>query len=212
MKRSICALLAALLLFGAAASAAPAPLPEGMAYLAACRVEGETTGGVTFAVTQAAYDGASLTLEVLLTPNDEDTALMDNQVELPPEDSWSSGKRRRRPRWATGCWAWCATCAASRTRRAASWPLSTGARPVRRGRTMTYTFEVPLKNAPEAAQVELYFGVNEDLGFRFEQDARLLLRVPLLALVPLTATDAKIPASAQDAREAGAFFSFYRCP
>lgn len=52
---------------------------------------------------------------------------------------------------------------------------------------MTYTFEVPLKNAPEAAQVELYFGVNEDLGFRFEQDARLLLRVPLLALVPLTA-------------------------
>ena len=59
--------------------------------------------------------------------------------------------------------------------------------PARRGRTMTYTFEVPLKNAPETAQVELYFGVNEDLGFRFEQDARLLLRVPLLALVPLTA-------------------------
>ena len=52
MKRRICALLAALLLFGAAASAAPAPLPEGMAYLAACRVEGETTGGVTFAVTR----------------------------------------------------------------------------------------------------------------------------------------------------------------
>ena len=86
MKRRICALVAALLLLGATASAAP--LPEGMAYLAACRVEGETTGGVTFAVTQAAYDGASLTLEVLLTPNDEDTALMDNQVELPPEDSW----------------------------------------------------------------------------------------------------------------------------
>ena len=37
MKRRICAFLAALLLFGAAASAAPAPLPEGMAYLAACR-------------------------------------------------------------------------------------------------------------------------------------------------------------------------------
>ena len=34
-------------------------------------MEGETTGGVTFAVTQAAYDGALLTLEVLLTPNDE---------------------------------------------------------------------------------------------------------------------------------------------
>ena len=64
MKKRICALVAALLLLGAA-SAAPAPLPEGMAYLAACRVEGETTGGVTFAVTQAAYDGARLTLEVL---------------------------------------------------------------------------------------------------------------------------------------------------
>ncbi len=52
---------------------------------------------------------------------------------------------------------------------------------------MTYTFEVPLKSAFGEVQVELYFGVNEDLGFRFEQDARLLLRVPLLALVPLTA-------------------------
>ena len=51
-------------------------------------MEGETTGGVTFAVTEAAYDGASLTLEVLLTPNDEATALMDNQVALPPEDRW----------------------------------------------------------------------------------------------------------------------------
>lgn len=121
MKRRICAFLAALLLFGAAASAAPAPLPEGMAYLAACRVEGETTGGVTFAVTQAAYDGASLTLEVLLTPNDEDTALMDNQVEVPPED--------KRPRWATGCWAWRATSAVSRTKRATISPWNTGARP-----------------------------------------------------------------------------------
>ena len=59
--------------------------------------------------------------------------------------------------------------------------------PAREGRTMTYTFEVPLKSAFGEVQVELYFGVNEDLGFRFEQDARLLLRVPLLALVPLTA-------------------------
>ena len=80
--------MAALLLFGAAASAAPAPLPEGMTYLAACRVEGETTEGVTFAVTEAAYDGAVLTLKVLLTPNDGNTALMDNQVEVPPEDCW----------------------------------------------------------------------------------------------------------------------------
>lgn len=52
---------------------------------------------------------------------------------------------------------------------------------------MTYTFEVPIQSAFGEAQVELYFGVNEDLGFRFEQDARLLLRVPLPALVPLTA-------------------------
>ena len=40
MKRRICALVAALLLLGAASAA---PLPEGMTYLAACRVEGETT-------------------------------------------------------------------------------------------------------------------------------------------------------------------------
>ena len=187
MKRSICALFAALLLFGAAASAAPAPLPEGMAYLAACRVEGETTGGVTFAVTQAAYDGASLTLEVLLTPNDEDTALMDNQVEVPPEDSWFL--REKETAAALGDRVLGVVCdiGGLTDEKGNNLAMEYSSTTAREGRTMTYTFEVPLKNAPETAQVELYFGVNEDLGFRFEQDACLLLRVPLFALVPLTA-------------------------
>lgn len=187
MKRRICALVAALLLFGAAASAAPAPLPEGMAYLAACRVEGETTEGVTFAVTEAAYDGAVLTLKVLLTPNDGNTALMDNQVEVPPEDSWFLEEKETAS--ALGDTVLGVVCDLTSLTDAAGRELALtySCTPARRGRTMTYTFEVPLKNAPEAAQVELYFGVNEDLGFRFEQDARLLLRVPLPALVPLTA-------------------------
>ena len=187
MKRRICALLAALLLFGAAASAAPAPLPEGMAYLAACRVEGETTEGVTFAVTQAAYDGATLTLEVLLTPNDEDTALMDNQVELPPEDSWFLKEREKAAALGDRVLGVVCDIGGLTDLKGNNLALEYRCTPARRGRTMTYTFEVPLKNAPESAQVELYFGVNEDLGFRFEQDARLLLRVPLFALVPLAA-------------------------
>lgn len=129
MKRRICALVAALLLLGAAASAEP--LPEGVpeTYLAACRVPGETTEGVTFAVTQAAYDGAVLTLKVLLTPNDGNTALMDNQVEVPRRTAGSSRSGRKRPRWATGCWAWRATSAVSRTQRATISPWNTGARP-----------------------------------------------------------------------------------
>lgn len=185
MKRRICALLAALLLFGAAASAAP--LPEGMTYLAACRVEGETTEGVTFAVTQAAYDGAVLTLKVLLTPNDENTALMDNQVEMPADDSWFLEEKETAS--VLGDTVLGVVCDLTSLTDAAGRELALtySCTPARRGRTMTYTFEVPLKNAPETAQVELYFGVNEDLGFRFEQDARLLLRVPLPALVPLTA-------------------------
>ena len=185
MKRRICALVAALLLLGAAASAAP--LPEGMTYLAACRVEGETTGGVTFAVTQAAYDGASLTLEVLLTPNDEDTALMDNQVEVPPEDSWFLREKEKAAALGDRVLGVACDLCGLTDQKGNNLALEYRCTPARRGRTMTYTFEVPLKNAPETAQVELYFGVNEDLGFRFEQDARLLLRVPLPALVPLTA-------------------------
>ena len=187
MKRRICALVAALLLLGSAASAAPAPLPEGMTYLAACRVAGETTEGVTFAVTEAAYDGEVLTLKVLLTPNDRNTALMDNQVEVPPEDSWFLREQEKAAALGdrvlgVACDLWGLT-----DQKGNNLALEYRCTPARRGRTMTYTFEVPLKNAPEAAQVELYFGVNEDLGFRFEQDARLLLRVPLPALVPLTA-------------------------
>ena len=185
MKRRICALLAALLLLGATASAAP--LPEGMAYLAACRVEGETTGGVTFAVTEAAYDGAVLTLKVLLTPNDGNTALMDNQVEVPPEDSWFLKEREKAAALGDRVLGVACDIGGLTDEKGNNLALEYRCTPARRGRTMTYTFEVPLKNAPEAAQVELYFGVNEDLGFRFEQDACLLLRVPLLALVPLAA-------------------------
>lgn len=185
MKRRICALVAALLLLGATASAAP--LPEGMTYLAACRVEGETTEGVTFAVTQAAYDGALLTLEVLLTPNDENTALMDNQVEVPPEDSWFL--REKETAAALGDRVLGVECdiAGLTDEKGNNLAMEYRCTPAREGRTMTYTFEVPLKSAFGEAQVELYFGVNEDLGFRFEQDARLLLRVPLFALVPLAA-------------------------
>lgn len=186
MKRRICALLAALLLLGAAASAAPAP-PEGVTYLAACRVEGETTEGVTFAVTQAAYDGASLTLEVLLTPNDEDTALMDNQVELPPEDSWFLREKEKAAALGDRVLGVVCDIGGLTDEKGNNLAMEYSSTTAREGRTMTYTFEVPLKNAPETVQVELYFGVNEDLGFRFEQDACLLLRVPLLALVPLTA-------------------------
>ena len=185
MKRRICALLAALLLLGATASAAP--LPEGMAYLAACRVEGETTGGVTFAVTEAAYDGAVLTLKVLLTPNDGNTALMDNQVEVPPEDSWFLKEREKAAALGDRVLGVACDIGGLTDEKGNNLALEYRCTPARRGRTMTYTFEVPLKNAPEAAQVELYFGVNEDLGFRFEQDACLLLRVPLIALVPLAA-------------------------
>lgn len=185
MKRRICALVAALLLLGAAASAAP--LPEGMTYLAACRVEGETTGGVTFAVTQEAYDGAVLTLKVLLTPNDGNTALMDNQVEVPPEDSWFLREKEKAAALGDRVLGVVCDIGGLTDEKGNNLAMEYSSTTAREGRTMTYTFEVPLKNAPETAQVELYFGVNEDLGFRFEQDARLLLRVPLLALVPLTA-------------------------
>ena len=139
MKKRICALVAALLLFGAAASAAPAPLPEGMAYLAACRVEGETTGGVTFAVTQAAYDGASLTLEVLLTPNDEDTALMDNQVEVPPEDSWFLREREKAAALGDRVLGVACDLCGLMDPKGNNLALEYRCTPARRGRTMTYT-------------------------------------------------------------------------
>ena len=185
MKRRICALVAALLLLGATASAAP--LPEGMTYLAACRVEGETTEGVTFAVTEAAYDGAVLTLKVLLTPNDEDTALMDNQVELPPEDSWFLQEKETAAALGDRVLGVVCDICGLTDEKGGNLAMEYRCTTARRGRSMTYTFEVPVDSAFGEAQVELYFGVNEDLGFRFEQDACLLLRVPLLALVPLTA-------------------------
>ena len=46
---------------------------------------------------------------------------------------------------------------------------------------MPFDFEIPMADVQGPVQVELYFGVNEDLGSRFEQDARLILSVPLLA-------------------------------
>ena len=46
---------------------------------------------------------------------------------------------------------------------------------------MPFDFKIPMADVQGPVQVELYFGVNEDLGSRFEQDARLILSVPLLA-------------------------------
>lgn len=186
MKKWVCTLLTALLLLGAASAA---PLPEGMpeTYLAACRVEGETTGGVTFAVTEAAYDGALLTLEVLMVPNDGDTALMDNQVEMPADDSWFVEEKETAAALGDRVLGVACDIAGLTDQKGNNLVMEYRCTPARRGRAMTYTFEVPVDSAFGEAQVELYFGVNEDLGFRFEQDARLLLSVPLLALVPLTA-------------------------
>lgn len=112
---------------------------------------------------------------------------MDNQVEVPPEDSWFLKEREKAAALGDRVLGVVCDIGGLTDEKGNNLAMEYRCTPARRGRTMTYTFEVPLKNAPETAQVELYFGVNEDLGFRFEQDARLLLRVPLPALVPLTA-------------------------
>lgn len=44
---------------------------------------------------------------------------------------------------------------------------------------MPFDFKIPMADVQGPVQVALYFGVNEDLGSRFEQDARLILSVPL---------------------------------
>ena len=44
---------------------------------------------------------------------------------------------------------------------------------------MPFDFKIPMADVQGPVQVELYFGVNEDLGFRFEKSARLILSVPL---------------------------------
>lgn len=182
MKRWM-AMLLILPVLCSSAIAEQAKLPAD--YLAACRVAGETTDGVTFAVTQATYDGAVLTIEVLLTPNDGNTALMDNQVEVPPDDSWFLKEKEEAA--ALGDMVLGVLCDLYSLTDEKGNKLADEYRctPVRKGRTMTYTFEVPIANAPEVAHVELAFGVNEDLGFHFERDVRLIFRVPLFVLVPL---------------------------
>lgn len=184
MKRKICALLTALLLLGTASAAS---LPEGMAYLAACRIQGETTEGVTLVVTGTSYDGETLCINTLMLPNEAGAVLVDNQVETPPDDP--EFLREKEEAAALGDPVLGVVCdiAGLTDQKGNNLAMEYRCTPARRGRTMTYTFEVPIQSAFGEAQVELYFGVNEDLGFRFEQDACLLLRVPLLALVPLTA-------------------------
>lgn len=44
---------------------------------------------------------------------------------------------------------------------------------------MPFDFEIPMADVQGPVQVELYFGVNEDLGFHFEKSACLILSVPL---------------------------------
>lgn len=50
-------------------------------YEAICTVEGTETKGVTFVVSEVLHDEEALKIRVLQFPNDEDTSIIDNQVE-----------------------------------------------------------------------------------------------------------------------------------
>lgn len=178
MKRKICALLTALLLLGTASAAS---LPEGMAYLAACRIQGETTEGVTLVVTGTSYDGETLCINTLMLPNEAGAVLVDNQVETPPDDP--EFLREKEEAAALGdpvLGVVCDLYSLTDTQGNDIWRnYSCSGRPV--ATEMPFDFKIPMADVQGPVQVELYFGVNEDLGSRFEQDARLILSVPLLA-------------------------------
>lgn len=186
MKKSLCiwtlTLMAALWLCGACA--------EGTV----CRIEGDTSGGVTFLVLQASYDGKQVQITVEQRPNDPFTALMDNQTEYPQDDPDFVREKKKAAQYGrrilgTLCDLWSMEGSGL-----PSVPGEYGVSCRREGAGLIYTFafDLPDTYAGDEVRVTLAFGVNEDLSSRFPTLQRVELSVPTDAsgaLLPKAAAD-----------------------
>lgn len=186
MKKSLCiwtlTLMAALWLCGARA--------EGTV----CWIEGDTSGGVTFLVSQASYDGKRVQITVEQRPNDPFTALMDNQVEYPQDDPDFAREKKKAAQYGrqvlgTLCDLWSMEGAGL-----PSVPGEYGVSCRREGAGLIYTFafDLPDTYAGDEVRVTLAFGVNEDLSSRFPNLQRVEITVSRDAsgaLLPKAAAD-----------------------
>ena len=186
MRKSICfwaiTLMAALWLCGAGA--------EGTV----CRIEGDTSGGVTFLVSQASCDGKRVQITVEQRPNDPLTALMDNQVEYPRGDPDFVREKREAAQYGgqilgTLCDLWSIEGAGL-----PSLPseYEVSCRREGGGLVYTFTFDLPDTYVGGAVRVTLALGVNEDLSCRFPNFQRveiIVSRDTSGALLPKAAAD-----------------------
>lgn len=186
MKKSLCfwtlALMTALWLCGAGA--------EGTI----CRIEGDTSGGVTFLVSQASCDGKRVQITVEQRPNDSMTALMDNQVEYPQGDPDFAREKKEAAQYGsqilgTLCDLWSIE-GAGLPRLPSEYEVS-----YRReggGLVYTFAFDLPDTYAGDEVRVTLALAVNEDLSSRFPNLQRVEITVSRDAsgaLLPKAAAD-----------------------
>lgn len=174
MKKRLCilALMAALWLCGGAGA-------EETAF----RIEGETSGGVTFLVSHASYTGKQVQITVEQRPNDPFTALMDNQTEYPQDDPDFAREKERAAQYGrqilgTLCDLWSMNGAGLPSE------YSVSCRREGAGLIHTFAFALPDAYAEDAVRVTLALGVNEDLSCRFPNLRQVEITVSRDGLLP----------------------------
>lgn len=172
MKKSLCflALMAALLWLCVGAGA------EGTA----CTIEGDTSGGVTFLISRASFDGKQVQITVEQWPNDSYTALMDNQTADDPAFAREKEKAAPYGRQILGtlCDLWSAGGGGIPSE------YSVSCRREGAGLVYTFAFDVPDAYAGDEVRVTLALGVNEDLSGRFPNLRQVEITVSRDGLLP----------------------------
>jgi len=152
--------------------------------LGVCPVSGLKTNGVTFVVDKVHYDHDAHTLEinVLQLPNDDYTAVMDNQVENPNDTSQLDSEMAQLS--LHGYTALGTVCDILTITDAKGHSLFqeykiTESRPALPSLNTHFTIFLPADEIPTEINVELALGVNEDLRHRFPSEGSLHIKYSL---------------------------------
>lgn len=157
-----------------------ASLPENMPeqHAGFCSIDGQETNGVLFVLQEVHYEEHVLTLHVLQLPNDDYTSIMDNQTEDTADgQSLDEAVGLASPYGRKVIGTLCdieSITDAQGNNLVKEYKVSSE----RKGPSLVTVFEVYQLPENGEIDVELVFGVNEDLNYRFPRSGSLRFGIP----------------------------------
>ena len=156
----------------------PQDLPQN--NFGCCRIGGTETTGATFVVNDVSYHADVLQIGVVQLPNDDDTSLVDNQVDAGPDDALLDQEIATASQYGSKILGTLCDILTITDENGNDILNQYSVSTQRSGASLADVFSVYLspENTVKEHHVELEFGVNEDLSSHFTMTDSLHLCVP----------------------------------